>query len=129
MIKKNISNGMENKKTLRKLRNYINQYDSIFVIKENNCIGITFSKLLPRQVERKILFLVKEPITTDIPDCSIDILLISDEEYYEIENMYYLYEFSDRIHIISRNSQYGSLDNYISNGLLTEEEAFLALLG
>ncbi len=46
----------------------------------------------------------------------------------EILNIYRLYDFSDKVTIISENSQYGSLFNYVKNGILTVEEMAEAIL-
>ena len=39
-----------------------------------------------------------------------------------------MYEFSECIHVLTDNIQYGSLVNYVTNGLLTKEEALNAFL-
>lgn len=39
-----------------------------------------------------------------------------------------MYEFSNSVHILTDNIQYGSLGNYVTNGLLTKEEVINAFL-
>ncbi len=43
-------------------------------------------------------------------------------------NLYYLYEYSDNIQLITDNPQYPSMLNYVKTGILTEEEMIQALL-
>ena len=53
---------------------------------------------------------------------------ISRSDLTFILKIYRLYEFSDRITLLSQNPQYPSLLNYILTGVLTEEEFFESLL-
>ena len=48
-----------------------------------------------------------------------------DENFVEL---YYTYEFSDRIRVIGENCQHGNLMNYVAHGLLTEQEMFESIL-
>ena len=52
----------------------------------------------------------------------------SEAEFAAIQKLYHTYEFSDHIHFVALNDQYGSLFNYVKTGLLTEEEMIEALL-
>lgn len=55
-------------------------------------------------------------------------LLLPLKEYEEPALVYSTYEFSDRFKVIKSSSRYGSLMNFVDSGLLTEEEAFEAIL-
>lgn len=112
-----------------KIRKYISEYDSVFVLGNGIFMSDSFLQKIPRQAAKKILLLVIEPERGSIPECGIDIQVISYEEYCNMAKLYYMYEFSDRLHMLDDNPQYGNLGNYISSGLLTEEEAFMASLG
>lgn len=46
----------------------------------------------------------------------------------EITQLYRLYDFSDRVLLISRAQQYGTIFNYLQSGLLSGEELAEALL-
>lgn len=118
----------DKKETTEKIRKYISEYDRVFVLGERIPASGYFFQAISRQTEKKILLLVKELETDGIPECGAEIQTISDEEYCDIEKLYYMYEFSDRIHLLVDNAQYGNLGNYISNGVLSEEETFTALL-
>ncbi|HBA49320.1 MAG TPA: hypothetical protein DCZ91_16310 [Lachnospiraceae bacterium] len=53
---------------------------------------------------------------------------ISEREAREILEIYYLYEFSNRIAVVDREQAFGSLWDYVATGLLTEEELVEAIL-
>ncbi|MCI9422457.1 hypothetical protein GN277_02240 [Lachnospiraceae bacterium WCA-9-b2] len=115
------------------IEGYISQYDRIFVLENIDCTSESFFRLISLQTERKILTLVlgQRLDKTDVfrlKKYKIDIQLISSEEYCFIKNLYYMYEFSECIHVLTDNIQYGSLVNYVTNGLLTKEEALNAFL-
>ncbi len=52
----------------------------------------------------------------------------SSEQICEILKLYRLYDFSDRLFVISENPQYGNLFNYVKNGVLSSEELVEAWL-
>ncbi len=54
--------------------------------------------------------------------------VIQRNEMDEILKLYRLYDFSDKVTVISNSDQYGSLFNYVKNELLTKEEMVEALL-
>ena len=64
---------------------------------------------------------------TDVPDYPF-LKPIPSESMNEILDFYRLYDFSDKITIISESSQYGSLFNYVKNGILTPGEMAEAIL-
>lgn len=53
---------------------------------------------------------------------------ISDRDSKEFLRIYGLYDFSDKVSVISDAEQYGNLYNYVKNGILTREEMIEALL-
>lgn len=61
----------------------------------------------------------------DIPD-GVERILRKDMD--EILETYHLYDFSDRIMVVSDCEQYGSLFNYVKAGILTKQEMADALL-
>ena len=54
-----------------------------------------------------------------------DCLLTDDRSIFEL---YSIYDFSDRLVIMTDSKQYGSIWNYVDAGILTIEEAIDALL-
>ena len=53
---------------------------------------------------------------------------VSEEDIETFLSKYYLFEFSDRLIVISNHVQYGSLLNYLNTGLFTKKEIIEALL-
>lgn len=47
---------------------------------------------------------------------------ITQKQVEEILEIYRLYEFSDRVSLVSKSPQHGGLFHYVENGLLTTEE-------
>lgn len=50
------------------------------------------------------------------------------QQMNEVMEIYHMYEFTDKIHIVSENLQYPSIINYVTTGVLKEEEFYKALL-
>lgn len=110
------------------IRNYIQEYDRILVSDTGILRDVTIFREILKHSGKRILLLVKNQEMTNESKGNIDIQSISDEQYRSIEKLYYTYEFSDRIQLLTDSSQYGSLNNYVLSGLLTEEEALAALM-
>lgn len=53
---------------------------------------------------------------------------VTRREIDEFLELYHMYDFSDRVLVISDYDQYGSLFNYVKNGILTKQEMVDALL-
>lgn len=56
------------------------------------------------------------------------VLVLPAGKYKDFVELYYTYEFSDRIRVIGENCQHGNLMNYVAHGLLTEQEMFESIL-
>lgn len=56
------------------------------------------------------------------------LVCVPEDEMTDVIGLYGLYEFSDKVSVISESTQYGSLYNYVKIGLLTKEEMVDALL-
>lgn len=119
---------MTDKNIVLKIKQLINEYDSIYILPNKKNIYAPFLYNSPLSTAKKSLLLVAGLEKECISEYGIDIQSISYEEYDKIKNLYYLYEFSDCIHFLDVHAQCGSLDNYIINGLLTEDEAVMVLL-
>ena len=67
--------------------------------------------------------------TAEIPPApGFDYRRLTEHEMQELLSLYYLYSFSDRFLVISEQPQFGSLNNYVTAGLLTREEMMEAFL-
>lgn len=122
-----------NQNILERVKRYISEHDSVFVLDDYDSVRKLFELLISQKVEKKILLLVDElawdsKFSLRPTEFRIVIRIISHEEYCNIHMLFHMYEFSDRIRMLNRNTQYGSLENYILSGLLREEEVSLALL-
>lgn len=53
---------------------------------------------------------------------------ITTEQQAELLKVYHMYEFSDRFRVVSRDSRFGSIWNYVDAGILTEQEALEAFV-
>lgn len=115
-------------RVLEKIKQYINEYNSIYLLANKNFIYTPFLRNNSFSATKKYLLLVAGLEKGCTLVSGIDIQPISCKEYHEIENLYYIYEFSDRIHFLDDHVQCGSLDNYITNGLLTEDEVAMILM-
>ena len=56
------------------------------------------------------------------------IRVISEQDVKDILEVYYMYEFSNRLHVIGDNQQFGGLLNYLKTGILTEKEFFETII-
>lgn len=69
--------------------------------------------------EREIISDSKQRIIVEKPE---------KQQMNEVMEIYHMYEFTDKIHIVSENLQYPNMLNYVTTGMLTEEEFYKALL-
>ena len=53
---------------------------------------------------------------------------ITRKEMDEILEIYNMYDFSDKVIVVSNSNQYGSLFNYVKTGILTKQEMVDSLL-
>ncbi len=70
-------------------------------------------------------------ILSDLADkraCNIEWRCVAEGEIEDIMEIYYMYEFSNRITIVTQRQATGSLLDYVNTGLLTREEVVTAVL-
>lgn len=79
-------------------------------------------------ISGKVLLLSTNSWQSEAEQWGLEQKVITEEEVEEICSLYYLYEFSNRFRIVSRENNYGSVFNLVDSGLLTYEEAFEAIL-
>ncbi len=53
---------------------------------------------------------------------------VSSQDMRELVRLYYMYDFSHRVALVSDSSRYGTLYNYVKTGIMTKEEMADALL-
>ena len=115
---------------IKKLEKYLEEYSSIIIFDDRN-EEIRKYKLsfFEREMElsdqKKIMVMgLKDDVTADKWGYKI----ITEQEYNFILRLYRMYEFTDKLRIVSYFLLFGSMLNYLSTGIITEEEYFEALL-
>lgn len=117
-----------------RLKEFIDEYDKILVL---DCDKITDKGLIYRFLkhmnrpftEKKYLVLLNDiEVLRNIEEYIIDVVLLSRKEFDELMQIYRMYEFTDRITLVSEKNNFPGILNYLHNGILSEQECFEALL-
>lgn len=121
--------------TKSKLKRYLKEYNKIVIF---DCDNLKDKEILDRfllyvsksGIFKSILIIAAECSNSEIInlDCKIDIIIFSQQELEAFFEVYNMYEFSDKFTLVTNKCQYPSLLNYMSTGLLTENEFFQALM-
>lgn len=107
----------------------LQEYDKVFVAGSRPLRGTFIFQKLSELSDRNFILLVSEENQDAAYVRRNGSLVISREEYHCLEELYYMYEFSDRLYLLTDNAGYAGLGNYVSSNILTEEEMAAALLG
>ena len=106
----------------------LNEYDLIIIVEQDvtDAILSSMNNRIAALSDMKILVIT-------INECAEDfdrdfIVGLGMEDFFELTNLYSKYEFSNRISLLSREANYGSLFNYLDTGLITEDEMITAIL-
>ena len=102
-------------------------YDKVFLIQENEM----FLKCLERGRKKdssNYLLLISNTFRDEYKKCGFTKQFLTQKEMEKIRDLYYMYEFSNRFRVISREDSYGNIFNLVDNGILTDIEAIEALL-
>lgn len=111
------------------LSEIINKYDMIYVISTAHWLCHSFIEYIyMHNINKSLLFILNVEAVNAAENNGFDVVYWEEETVNELLKTYYMYEFSHKIRVLTIPEQYGSLDNYLLNGLLTEEEYFKALL-
>ena len=116
------------KPILAELEKDLEQYDDIYLVGK----GIDLSKVANAEgrVGRRLMFYIPEELFGNGADAGVrSFRMISSEEEAAALEIYRMYEFSDKFHLLSDDdTNYGCIHNYVRSGVLTEEEAYEAML-
>lgn len=106
------------------IENLINSYDAIIVCpgEESENLILAFSEALEACPANVIL------VTDNQTKTGTSIRNVSEDFMSGLLDCYYLYEFTDKIIVLSDVSFCPGIKNYVSNGILTEEEMINSLL-
>ena len=111
----------EKSNILAEVEKDLERFDRMLLI-TNMCITS-----FPAAVDTKnILILSVSEIPLD-NNLQIAYRQITKEQETELLKVYHMYEFSDRFRVVSRDSRFGSIWNYVDAGILTEQEALEAI--
>lgn len=120
------------KEILEELISDITTYNKIFLILNHNQLKdewLMIDSFLERIKDKNqtilILSVFKIPIC--IASCITYRQITKEEENY-LKHLYYMYEFSDRFFVLSKEHQYGQLFNFVDTGLLKPEEVWEVLV-
>lgn len=108
----------EDKGTIGQLKRLMSQYDRIFLVFDKNLYELLVEK---KDSESKILFLFPDD---SFPEHERHLC----EDGKKFQELYFMYEFSDRFQVLSRSEYFGSMLNLVDVGILTYEELVEALL-
>lgn len=82
----------------------------------------------PAVVDAKNILILSTGTISVENDSQVTCRQITMEQQAELLKIYHMYEFSDRFRVVSRDSRFGSIWNYVDTGMLTEQEALEALV-
>lgn len=117
-------------RAIHMIEGYINKYKKIIVFddRQSDIAKLKddlFYSTIIENVHKNNLFIG----TKNVSDLrNVTYVDISDDEMGELLSIYRLYEYTDKIRLVSSDNQYGTMINYLSVGIMTKEEYFNALL-
>ena len=111
---------------LQNLQMALGIYDSILFMPHTLQENVMVSYLRYRKhFKKKILFLGGTIMGLL---SNIDCVNLDEEKASDLKHLYYTYEFSNKFIMLSTDSNFGTIWNYVKTGILTSEEALSALL-
>lgn len=123
---------IEHREVIKNIKETLEKFDMVLMIKDGSGVSENLTRDICNsqalnETSKRVLILSGVDIS-DTENHSYYFRRIHRREQEIIEQIYSMYEFSDRFKIISESQQYGSILNYVKSGLLTMEEVFRALL-
>lgn len=113
--------------TVERLDSDLKEFDVIFAILRGGRItedwGDEFSRVMQRNSTSKNVLVLSDMDIILTNSHGFEYRRLSEEECRSLRQLYTMYDFSDRFFMISEESQYGSLLNYVKTGIITNEEA------
>ena len=92
------------------------------------CSDMELLKLLKKSIKEYKLyhFIILQSFEVDLTDEYVR--FVSNRFMSEILSIYRMYNFSDKVLVVSDSDQYGSMFNYVKTGILTRSEMVNVLL-
>lgn len=110
-----------------RIEKWLAEYSKILIFKGSNpeFLEAVCSKIPQNAESDRTLF-----ITTDYAGeyKNVNVKAVGEKGIHEILELYYMYEFTDRLQIISSDGRFGTLFNYVGTEVLTFDEAIEAFL-
>lgn len=97
------------KKMINRFKYYIDNYERIYICRSKST-----------EAEK-----LKQRLRSDKTSIVVE---LESGEINDFLKLYYMYEFSDHILWVDRSAMYGSLQNYVDTGVITEEEFYDSLI-
>lgn len=121
---------MNSDELLTALESNLNKYDRIILIindsiGENNLFSEFINSEAIKKSTKKIMIMSSEDGKESE---NYAYYRLSEVEEEQLVKLYLMYEFSDRFQILSYDSNFGNIFNYVKTGIMTAEEAFEAIL-
>lgn len=117
---------LKKQELIKDLQNKILYYDKIlFIFDEIQEIAGSFNKC-QRKLSKKFLLLSKNTVNNDLADTNCT--QIEEKDSKILRHLYHTYEFSNKFTMLSADSNFGTIWNYVKTGILTSEEALSAVL-
>jgi hypothetical protein len=112
------------KENIKDIEKLINSYDAIIICPgaDRKHLLSAFGDALKKRPANVIL------LTTDQTETDTSIMHVSDAFMSGLLDCYYLYEFTDKIIVLSDDLFCPSIKSYVSQGILTEEELINSIL-
>lgn len=112
------------------IEQYLIMYDRVLIFDDMQeeiqaILTKLFQTLSIGETQKKILILSMQ---NGVSVGTVEHKQITPEEYQRILQFYNMYEFSNRVEVIAKNAQYGSILNYVKTGLLTEDDLLQIIL-
>lgn len=109
---------------------FLKVYDKIIIYCESQKKDLDFIVKCVNEADdiKKVLIVSDSKIDFISNNTNLHFYQINREEKDELLDLYFMYEFSEHITIVNNNPQYPSIFNYLSVGLLTNEDLIKALL-
>ena len=110
---------------------YLESYDIVLLVKGSLPDGSSMVQALCssdalKSCGTKVCVFSTENVKNDNGDVSVTVL--EEDDFLSLEKLYHTYEFSDRFRVLSEETSFGTILNFIRSGDLTKEEAFEAIL-
>ena len=116
---------ISNSEQLCKLKIKIDSGTRIILV---DCFDSEIISLLLSSIKKNRLTDIEVWHCADYMPDKLELVCLSNENMFELLGKYRMYDFSDKILVISDTDQYGCLLNYVKTGFLTKQEMVDALL-